>query len=344
MLKPKNYQSLKIPFVDWLSFTIPKTDQNLVDVAIFGNPQVNLKSWNSYDTAYFSNSGVLIAHHSQKPELKIFISLSSKALYSQNLTIEEIIKFGVERKGKFTRIDLAQDDYDKILNIDLIYDKIKKSELVTRFRNYSVYEGEIYSSIESGKIGSNVSGKTIYLGNLKNSNTIVRIYDKGAKERTNYHWIRVEYQFRHEAADQYCNKHILVDPDTGEITKKGNISYLLEFEKRNFAAIANYYVQFLDPTKGKKGHLLHKRHWNKSKFWTDFLGSQEKESIGLPKYQTGLEDLREWASRSISGLNYLLEQAYGESWKAERKEKGKEKFENKPYYNQLLREKNNEIK
>lgn len=338
MINSKIKDDLKDPFVDWLSFTIPKTDSNISDLWFFGKSTVPLKSWNSYDIAYFTESGVLIAYHTQKADLRIYISLSAKALYSQSNSIEKIIEWGKERSAKFTRIDLAQDDYDGLLNIEEIYQKIKKSELVTRFRNYSVYEGEVYSTIESGKIGSTVSGKTIYLGSLKNSNTVVRIYDKGAKEKTNYHWIRVEYQLRHESADQYCAKNVLVDPDTGEITRRGKKAYLLEFEKRDFATIANYYLQFLDPRK-KNGVLVHKRHWKVSEFWRKFLGTREKESIGLPKYKTGLEDLREWASRSIVGLNYLLEQAYGETWKAERKEKGKERFENKPYYNQLLKEK-----
>lgn len=332
-------EELKKPFVDWLSFTIPKTEENLSSLWFFGEKSQELKSWNSYDIAYFTNSGVLIAYHSSKSILRIYISLSAKALFSQDHTVGKIIQWGKSKDAKFTRIDLAQDDYDGFLNIDQIYLKIKNGELVTRFRNFSVYENHEFSTIESGRIGSGETGKTIYLGNLKTSNTVVRIYDKGAKEKTNYHWIRVEYQLRHESADQYCAKNLLVD-DSGEIARRGKKVYLLDFEKRNFPEIANYYLEFLDPRK-KNGNLTHKRYWNKSEFWAKFLKTQEKESIGLPKYQTGLEDLREWAGRSIVGINYLLEKAYGSEWKKEREEKGKERFENKPYYNQLLKEKNN---
>ena len=332
---------LKKPFVDWLSFTIPKTNENISSLYFFGEKSQELKSWNSYDIAYFTNSGVLIAYHSTNPILKIYISLSAKALYSQNYTINQIIEWGKSKDAKFTRIDLAQDDYDGYLNIEEIYKKIKNGELVTRFRNFSIYENHEFSTIESGKIGSGETGKTIYLGNLKNSNTVVRIYDKQAKEKTDYHWVRVEYQLRHESADQYCAKNLLVD-DTGEITRRGKKVYMLDFEKRYFPPIANYYLQFLDPRK-KNGILTHKRYWNPSKFWSDFLKTQEKESIGLPKYKTGLEDLREWASKSIVGINYLLEQAYGQEWRKERSEKGKERFENKPYYNQLLKDKNKNV-
>lgn len=332
-------KNLLEPFCDWLSFTIDPAYKN--DVVIFGEKSIELKGWNAYNTAYFSSSGALIAYHTDKPELRLYVSLSAKALYSQKMTFEKIIEWAIERKGKFTRIDLAKDDYEGILNLDLIYEKIKTGHLVTRFRNYSVYEGEIYSTIESGKIGNNSPAKTIYLGNLKTSNVIVRIYDKGKKEKVNYNWIRVEYQLRHEASDQYCNKSILIDPDTGEISKKLNSEKKIigNIYERDFNSVANYYLKFLDVTRNKKNEIVHKRYWNTSKFWHNFIGTHERSKIGLPKYKTGLEDLRHWATRSISGLNYLLEKAYGQDYIRERKESGKEKFKNNKYYNQLLRDK-----
>jgi phage replication initiation protein len=335
-------ENLKTPFCDWLSFTINLTDENLRDSVIFGNPNQVLKGYSGYNQAYISTSGALVAYNKEKPELRLYISLSSKALYSQEITLEDIIQWAIQRGGKFTRIDLAKDDYDHILSIEEIYNKIKSAEITTRFRNYSVYSGEIYSAIESGKIGSTVSGKTIYLGNLKDSNTLVRIYDKGAKEKTKFHWIRVEYQFRRKVADQYCNPSILIDPQTGEISKKNNSEKIImgHYRDRNFEEIALYYLRFLDPTRGKNNKLLHKRHWNTSNFWNKFLDTKEKSSIGLPKYKTGLEDLKEWATRSISGLNFLLETAYGQDYKNEIRKQGKEKFENNQYYQQLIKEKN----
>jgi phage replication initiation protein len=336
-------ENLKTPFCDWLSFTINLTEENLRDSLIFGEPSQVLKGYSGYNKAYVSSSGALIAYNLENPQLRLYISLSSKALYSQTMTLENIIQWSIERGGKFTRIDLAKDDYEGILNIEEIYNKIKNAEITTRFRNYSVYSGEIYSAIESGKIGSTVSGKTIYLGNLKDSNTLVRIYDKGAKEKTKFHWIRVEYQFRRKVADQYCNPSILINPETGEISKKNNSEKIILglYSERNFEKIALYYLRFLDQTKGKNNKLLHKRHWETSKFWTNFLDTEEKNSIGLPKYKTGLEDLKEWATRSISGLNFLLETAYGQEYKQEIKKQGKEKFENNQYYQQLIKEKNN---
>lgn len=333
-------ENLKKPFCDWLSFTVNLSKENLQDSKIFGEPSQVLKGYSGYNQAYISSSGALICWNMEKPELRLFISLSAKALYSQTLELEKIIQWALDRGGKFTRIDIAKDDYEGLLNIEEIYNKIKDGEITTRFRNYSVYSGEIYSSIESGKIGSRVSGKTIYLGNLKDSNVLVRIYDKGAKEKTKFHWIRVEYQFRRKVADQYCNPNILINPETGEIKKHLSSEKIITgfYKDRNFENIALYYLRFLDQTRGKNNKLLNKRHWNTSPFWTKFLNTTEKNNIGLPKYKTGLEDLKEWATRSISGLNYLLETAYGQDYKTELRSTGKEKFENNQYYQQLIKE------
>lgn len=334
-----NIDILEKPFCDWLSFTIDPIF--LSDVEIFGSVSIGLKSWNSYSIAYFSNTSVLIAYHPDRPELRLFLSFSSKALYSQKMGFEEIVKWAIDRKGKFTRIDLTKDDYSKNLNMENILNKIKSGELVTRFRNFSVYENQEFSTIESGKIGKGNGSKTIYLGNLKKSNVIVRIYDKGAKEQKDYHWIRVEFQLRHEVADQYCNSNILIDPDTGEVKKSNNSQKIITgtIEERDFPSIANYYLRFLDITKNKNGNILHKRHWKTSPFWKNFIGTSERNSIGLPKYKAGLEDLREWATRSISGLNYLLEEAYGDDYKKQRKEEGRKKFSENQRYQNLLRDK-----
>lgn len=339
-----NIELLEKPFCDWLSFTIDPSF--LSDVEIFGSIQIQLKSWNSYQIAYFSSTSVLIAYHPDRPELRLFISFSSRALYSQKMTFEEIVKWAIERKGKFTRIDLTKDDYSNLLDMQNIINKIKLGELVTRFRNFSIYENQEYSTIESGKIGYGNGSKTIYLGNLKKSNVIVRIYDKAAKEKKEYHWIRVEYQLRHEVADQYCNSNILIDMETGEIKKTNNSQKIItgSIEERDFPSIANYYLRFLDITTNKKGNILHKRHWRTSLFWEKFIGTKDRNSIGLPKYKAGLEDLREWATRSISGLNYLLEEAYGDDYKKQRKKEGRKKFEENQRYKNLLRDKKNEFR
>lgn len=341
----KQWDFSESPFIDWLSFTIPFSSQNLSRLEFFGIPERFSESgYQYYSDAYWTQFSVLIAYSPEKPENKIYVSFSSKSLklISMKLNISELIEFAISLNAKFTRIDLALDDYRENLNLDRIHDKIKNSEITTKFRNFSVYEGQVYSIIESGKIGKNTA-KTIYLGDLKTSEIVVRIYDKGKKENVPYHWVRVEFQLRKDSADQYINNHTLVDSFTGEIKKgEGSEKVLSEikFEDRDFRKLAYYYIRFIEPRLNKKGQLIHKRHWNTSKFWIDFLGVSEGQKIGLPKYSNGLEDIRDWYLKQNSGVEYLLNEAFGEDFKKQKKEIGKEKFEKNEKYQRLLRLKN----
>jgi phage replication initiation protein len=335
---------MELPFVDWLSFTLPLSDKILVELSIFGAVErVSEKGYQFYSQAFWTVYGVLVAYTPEKPENKIYVSISAKSLklISMVLTLDEIINFVIAREGKFTRIDLTLDDYNERLNLNKIHEKIKAGEIVTKFRNYSVYEGQVYSIIESGKIGKTTS-KTIYLGDLKTSEIIVRIYDKGAKEEAPYPWVRVEFQLRKESADQYINQGTFINK-TGEI-KKGKdskkISSGLKFSERSFPKLAYYYLRFLDPRKNKLGFLLHKRHWDTSPFWLNFLGVSEGQKIGLPKYETGLEDLRDWFLKQNSGAEFLLKKAFGEEFEKEKRKVGKEKFEKNEKYKKLLDLKN----
>lgn len=337
--------SKEFPFIDWLSFTIPFNSENLSRLEFFGIPERFSESGYQYYTdAYWTQFCVLIAYSPQKPENKIYISFSSKSLklISIKLNINELINFAISLNAKFTRIDLALDDYRENLNLDKIHEKIKNSEITTKFRNYSVYEGQVYSVIESGKIGKNTA-KTIYLGDLKTSEIVVRIYDKGKKENVPYHWVRVEFQLRKESADQYINNHTLIDLSTGEIKKTKSsekITSDIKFENRDFRKLAYYYIRFIEPRLNKKGELSHKRHWTTSKFWIDFLNVSEGQKIGLPKYSNGLEEIKEWFLKQNSGVEYLLNEAFGEDFKKQKREIGKEKFEKNEKYQRLLRLKN----
>lgn len=334
----------ELPFVDWLSFTLPYSDKILTELNFLGAvDRVSEKGYQFYSKAFWTVYGVLVAYSPEQPENKVYVSLSAKSLklISMILSLDELINFAIINGGRFTRIDLTLDDYRENLNLEEIHKKIKAGEVVTKFRNYSIYEGQVYSVIESGKIGKTTS-KTIYLGDLKTSQIIVRIYDKGAKEETPYHWVRVEFQLRKDSADQYINNGTFIN-SFGEI-KKGKDSVKIpsgiKFSDRNFPKLAYYYLRFLDPIRGKRGNLLHKRHWDTSKFWLDFLGVSEGEKIGLPKYETGLEDLKEWFLKQNSGAEYLLKKAYGENFEVEKRKVGKEKFEKNERYKKLLGLKN----
>lgn len=250
---------------------------------------------------------------------------------------------------------MALDDYEGFLNLPHIYEKLNRKEVATRFRNFSKYEAPI-QSVESGtlfkdsKFGKH--GYTIYIGSFGKSNSFVRIYDKKLQvgpECAWPIWNRLEFQLNHQAADQYCNPTWNVDPETGEIlnsSEKFSDPRRAKFENRSFPKTAFYYLKFLDPCYKHRVddlgnvHLdeIHKRYWPVCTWWTKFLRTAEGEWIGLPKNETGLEDIDNWLRTQTSGAMYLLTEVYGEDYLDEILEEGKEKFESNKKYQNLLKQ------
>ncbi len=82
----------------------------------------------------------------------------------------------------------------------------------------------------------------------------------------------------------------------------------------------------------------HKRHWDVCNWWIDFLKTNEGKSIGLPKNETGLEDIKAWQINQCSGADYLLLETYGEKYSHEKLLEGRKKFEKNKKYQNLLKE------
>ncbi|MBW9233858.1 replication initiation factor domain-containing protein [Leptospira santarosai] len=357
---PSVPEELLKPFVDWLSFSIEYSDQSWEWLnTIFGELNIEAKGTQTGHTHRFRTSGdVFGAFSPERRAHKIHISMSSKALFnfrSAPLTLSDLIAEAIELKGRFTRIDLALDDYEGRLNLPHIYEKLKRKEVGTRFRNFSKYEAPV-QLVESGslfkdhKIGKH--GYTIYVGSFGKSNCFARIYDKKLQVGSECAWPiwnRLEFQLNHHAADQYCNPTWQVDPETGEILnteKRFPDPRRAKFADRSFSKTAFYYLKFLEPCYkhcvDDRGHIyleeIHKRYWPVCTWWTDFLKVSKGESIGLPKNETGLEDIDNWLRIQTSGAMYLLTEVYGDGYVDEILEEGKEKFENHKKYQNLLKQ------
>lgn len=352
-------EELKKPFVDWLSFTVEYTDESWAWLeSVFGELGTEEKGFAGYTNTFRTSGEVFGAFSPERRIQRIYVSLSSKALYqfdSSQTSLGKLIREAILHKGKFTRIDLAQDDYEGYLNLPLIFEKLKRKEVSTRFRGYSKYEGSGNDDSSEGiseDHKTKKSGYTIYIGSFRRSNCFVRIYDKRnqvGEECAWPIWNRMEFQLNQEAADQYCNPTWNVDPDTGEILKtKARFPdpNRAGFEQRNFPKTAYYYLKFLDPSYKHKvnslGHMYleekHKRHWSVCDWWTDFLKVSEGQSIGLPKNETGLEEIENWLKSQTSGAYYLLTKIHGEKYTEEFLKVGKEKFERNKKYQNLLKQ------
>jgi hypothetical protein len=336
------------PFIDWLSFTIRTYNQYTIDLWIDflgGKALERSKGYLNYNKAVNTNFGALIAWNFNNIELGLYISLSAKSLKlicDNGIDTINLINKAINSGAKFTRVDLTIDDFDNFLDLNQLLDKIKKDEIRTKLRTYNTINSQTeqsYTFIESGVIGKETTGKTIYLGNPKKSNAFIRIYDKKlqTKRIDLPSWNRVELVLRHENADQFLNNHIKIN-STGEISKKGeNLIKLIPYEQRSIPNLIYYYLDFLDVKRKKSGEITHKRHWRTSPFWLDFLNTSEKEKIGLPKYESGLEELKIWALKSIAGLDQTLEKIYGNEYLDAKKEQGEKSIDKNKKYQSFIK-------
>ncbi|EMN30889.1 replication initiation factor domain-containing protein [Leptospira interrogans] len=353
-------EDLKRPFVDWLSFSIEYSEKAWEWIRfVFGEPEIEEKGSSTGHTHRFRAPGdVYGAFSPERKSQKIYISLSSKALFSfrsSSFGLNRLIAEAIELNGRFTRIDLALDDYEGLLNLPHIYEMLNRKHVATRFRGFSKFEAPV-NLVETGslfkdhKIGRH--GFTIYIGAFRGSNTFVRIYDKKRQvgpECVWPVWNRLEFQLTHQAADQYCNPTWNVDPETGEIlNSKERFSdpRRAKFEDRSFPKTAFYYLKFLEPTFKQKindlGHYyldeIHKRYWIPCSWWTEFLKTSEGKAIGLPKNESGLESIDNWLRTQASSGAYLMTEFYGEEYLTDFLKDGKEKFEKNKKYQTILKE------
>lgn len=97
-----------------------------------------------------------------------------------------------------TRLDIAGDDREGILNMDRMLRDVRSGNVVSRFRSRKVilaYKGDT------------PCGMTLYFGSAQ-SKAAIRIYDKAAERNlgAGTHWIRCELQLRDERAAEFLRK------------------------------------------------------------------------------------------------------------------------------------------
>lgn len=127
-----------------------------------------------------------------KPGKLLFV-IPSKALKTQSQADNRIFLKCLfeDYKGRFTRFDIALDDYEKQLDFDEIEQAIEDEW----------YWGANYAEIrKSRKRGKLETGKTAYFGSSQ-SDKMVRVYDKNVESKGEIDAIRMEVQFRGEYAE-----------------------------------------------------------------------------------------------------------------------------------------------
>lgn len=187
-------------------------------------------------------------------------------------------------RAKFTRVDLAINDYKEYLSIPTLLNKINRQELISRFERFD-FNG-------SGSISKKKrEGVTIYLGS-KRSELYIAFYQKNYEQAKKLGIDvedvpiknRYELRFKDEKAEQAIHGY----------TKTGDLTAFL-------LGILSDYLCFVD----RKGGVSRK-YWPVNKKWEYFLGGVEKVKLVTEPNEALYERSKNWFKRSVAPTIKML--------------------------------------
>ena len=311
-------------FVDWLRAKIPQTPETFRWLEKrFGEYKARKGGYGGYSHSASLPCGGLLAWSPNRPENKVLLELSSKALATLGMNSKNPAKIvdliaGLRiARATFRRIDIAIDDTRGLLDLDRIWDKIDAGEFTTRFRKQSRLHS--YQRILSReKVGDIVAqGDTIYLGR-RGSETFIRFYNKRMQALTKErdpealkkipkHWVRCEIEIKGDRAD-YIGRY---------------------FETIDYQAQIRRYVEFREPTSKRI------RRGAVSPWWLEFLKNADKGPPLFPRRTPSLESLEQWLN-NVSGALALMDEVSGGLYMDEILARGRDKLIKNPTYQALM--------
>lgn len=174
-------------------------------------------------------------------------------------------------KMKLTRLDVAYDDFDGLLDLPYIFTETLSNNFVSRLKTQ-----EFNCKRQSKK---NI-GLTVAHGSMQ-SNVYIRIYDKRLEQKAQQilkHWVRCEIQLRHENA-------------------MGFIMLKTPIEKSYFDVLNQYLRYIVPPSFDSNDRLA-----CTAPFWLKFNRSAESKSIfNKPKNDYKIENLIGYVENQLSG-------------------------------------------
>ena len=200
-----------------------------------------------------------------------------------------------------TRLDIAYDDFEGILNIDQMVRDIRAGNSVSK-----AVDAEVVDSFPLSN--SNDNGVTINVGSDK-SEFFIRIYDKRAErlkalqkqgeDTTAFiancpHWVRVEMQLRRERAFAWVKKIREGKKTIGEM----------------FSGVLLNYLRFV--VKPRKGADTNRWRWEIKPYWKKLLGKAEAIRLySEPGTEYNLQKLDHFVHHQIGNAIYTSIQVHG---------------------------------
>lgn len=240
---------------DYITFT-SKIDSHLSIIDFLGLQGIifdNLKGFYGYRSRLYFD-GISI-HYDGRDDMGICVEMSGKGCRTWEKygnsdydglferILENYSDDSEKRSMNITRIDIAYDDFNGVLDLPLLCRETQLKNFVSRFKDWQVIFGNKGISVNHGSTRSNV---------------YIRIYDKRLEQNAEElveHWVRCEIQMRKE-----CTLGFIKIKDT---------------VKRKYFMILNNYLRYIIPTDNDSNNSM----LYTAPYWLNFIESAESRSI-----------------------------------------------------------------
>ena len=165
-----------------------------------------------------------------------------------DVILENWSEDGDKRKMNLTRLDVAYDDFEGLLDIMTIF----QATISGGYHEGKLLQGDFVSRFSTYDVDISTKGLTCGFGSSK-SDIYIRIYDKKAEQNREDvdHWVRCEIQLRRENA-------------IGFIMLTGDIC-------TNYFGVLNNYLRFIEPSETDSN----KRRAKTAEWWAKFLETKK---------------------------------------------------------------------
>lgn len=193
--------------IDWVSITSKiHSPAGIIDLLGLDHPNIvweQVKGAHGYrDRLYWESISI---HYNGSEDMGVWLEMSGQGCrafetYSSHKSFEILFEEVLDNPEdlNITRLDLAFDDHEGILDIDQICNDAWARNYISRSQALDVHYSTDGNSVTFGKRASEI---------------LVRIYDKAAERGFDdgRHWIRVEIQLRRERARAFLALGSILD-------------------------------------------------------------------------------------------------------------------------------------
>lgn len=240
---------------DYITFTSKIHNQTSV-VEFLGLHDLKFENLNGFygyrDRLYFDGISI---HYNGRADMGVCVEMSGKGCRAfekygnadyDGLFAEILANYSDDsekRQMNITRLDVAYDDFNGVLDLPLLCTETQHKNFVSRFKDWQVIFGNKGIAVNHGSNKSNV---------------YIRIYDKRLEQKVEKlipHWVRCELQIRKECA-------------LGFIKLKDTV-------ENKYFSVLNYYLRYTLPNDNDTNNS----RLDTAPYWLKFIESAESKSI-----------------------------------------------------------------